>query len=49
MTYGQIPLRKGLKLEFVFLKFWESYDAAVVAKPSWGMTFSDFEKDEPQF
>ena len=49
MTYGQFPLKNGLELGFVFLKFWESYDAAVVARPSQGMTFSDFEKDEPQF
>ena len=49
MTYGQFPLRNGLKLRFVFLKIWESYDAAGMARPSRGMTFSDFEKDEPQF
>ena len=46
MTYGQFPLKNGLKLRFVFLKFWESYDAAVIARPSRGMTFLDFEKDD---
>ena len=49
MTYGQFPLRNGLKLRFVFLKIWESYDAAGMARPIRGMTFSDFEKDESQF
>ena len=49
MTYGQYPLMNGLKLMFVLLKIWESYDAAGMMRPIWGITFSDFEKDEPQF
>jgi len=49
MTYGQFPIRNGPKLRFFFLKVWESYDAARMTRPSRGMTFSDFKKDEPQF
>ena len=47
MTNGQFSLRNGLKLGFVFLKVGESGDAAVMVRPSRGMTFSDFEKGEP--
>ena len=49
VIYSQFPLRNGLKLRFVFFKIWESYNAAGMSSPSQGMTFSDFEKDKPQF
>ena len=49
MTYGQFPLRNGLKLRFVFLKIWESHASTGSRHSCCIVTFSDFEKDEPQF
>ena len=49
MIYGQFPLRNGLKLRFVFLKIWESHASTGSCHSCRIVTFSDFEKDEPQF